>query len=141
MRLLTLVALALVLAAPAAAAKPSAPKAGDYTGTTEGVRDLTLNLDGDQVVIAAFAFACDGTVGHTSLQSIPIEKRKGRYRIDIAAHSVIGFDDARPDENTALTIKGTFSRSGERAGGRLLVRSSTCKTGRQKWVAHRRSAE
>jgi hypothetical protein len=129
--------LALVPIAGAATQKVKAPKSGQYNGTARG-KDLTLIVSGKSIEIVAFSFACDGTAGRTSLDSIALKKTKKGYAFGIRAHGSITFSDNQPDENGAVDISGRFARDGKRASGVYRVRSPRCHdTGNIKWSAKR----
>jgi hypothetical protein len=129
-------ALVLVPMADAASHKVKAPN-GQYNGTARG-KDLTMLVSAKTIQIAAFSFACDGTVGRTSLDEISLKKTKKGFRFGIKAHGSITFSDGQPDENGAVDLSGSFTPNGKTVAGVFRVRSHRCQdTGSIKWKAKR----
>ncbi|MEA2353398.1 MAG: hypothetical protein QOJ14_1812 [Thermoleophilaceae bacterium] len=136
----SLAAAALVLAVPAgvqAGSSVKAPKDGNYSGATEHGGTLTVKISGKSIEIAAIQFKCHDTVGHTSLQDIPLKKTKRGYKFGINAHSIVSYDDGYPDENAPVEIWGRFFRGGKAAKGTVRVRAPRCGTGLLAWRIRR----
>ena len=138
----SLVAVAALAATPlgaqaAHASSVKAPKDGDYSGDTERGGKLSVNVAGKSIQIAAIQFKCHDTVGHTSLQDIPLKKTRRGYKFGIAAHSIVSYDDGYPDQNAPVEIWGQFFRGGKAAKGTLRVRAPRCGTGLLGWRIRR----
>jgi hypothetical protein len=134
-------ALALTLAAASASADDSSvktPKSGaTYSGKTEHGGKIAVVPSGKSIEIVAIQFRCDGSVGHTSLQDIPMKKTKRGYKFGITAYGNVTYDDDYPDENAKTTIWGRFGKKARSAHGHVQVRAPRCNTGRLDWRAHR----
>lgn len=116
------------------AARAKRPR-GTYTG--RGGRYL-LSVSGRTIDLAAFDFDCGTATGRTSLNDIPIRKRRGRYRFSIKAHGNVTYSDDHVDENAAVTASGVFSVTGRRVAGTLRVKTPRCGgTGKVDWAARR----
>jgi hypothetical protein len=127
--------------AHAARARVVAPRSGHYGGTAgNSRRKIDLYTSGRTIDLAAFDFKCDGVVGRTSLNDVPLKKGKDGWKFAIRAHGSVTFSDEQPDENAAIGMSGTFSRTGKAVKGRLRVKSPRCgNTGDVAWSAKRKA--
>ena len=116
------------------------PRSGPYSGHTEDGGEITVSISGKTVEYVAFAFKCDGAVGHTNLQDFELTRSRRGYRFSLDAHSGVAYSDDLyyPGENAAVAVAGRFTRSGKRVSGRLHVEAPRCETGSVDWRARRR---
>ena len=136
---LTLIA-ALAAAVPALADGDGVkhPKDGaTYSGHTRGGSKVQLETSGDSVQIVAFAFKCDGTVGHSSLQDIPLKRTKRGWKFGETAYGLVTWEDDQPDENAKTTIWARFARGAKSAKGHYRVQAPRCQTGTLHFFVHR----
>jgi hypothetical protein len=138
-RVASLLAVAALAASPVgaqAAHKPSvkAPKDGAvYSGDTDRGGKFSVSIAGKSIEIAVIQFKCHDTIGHTSLQDIPLKKTKRGYKFGISAHGIVSYDDGHPDQNAPIEIWGQFTRRAKSAKGTLRVRAPRCGTGALGW--------
>ncbi|MDQ3742009.1 MAG: hypothetical protein M3320_04745 [Actinomycetota bacterium] len=128
-----LAAVALTAALPAAdAAAPKRP-----SGTYESGKVL-LSVAGGSIVLASFEFPCRRTTGRTSLNDVPVKRRRGRWRFSIRSAGSATYADDHPDENVRITFRGRFSPSARTAAGTFVVNSPYCGRTREiSWTAPR----
>jgi hypothetical protein len=108
---------------------------GTYTGRRG---TLTLLVSRRSIDLAAFDYPCDGATGRTSLNDIPIARRRGRYRFSIRAHGITTYSDGHADENAVIRLSGRFTPKAGRAIGTFRVKTPHCgPTGRVRFTARR----
>jgi hypothetical protein len=126
---------AVALAVPAAAAAKVTAPDGDYTGP----RHFFMRASGDSIEILAFDFPCHKhpkAHGRTSLNDIPLKKRRDGYKFSIKAYGLVGYSNKHVEENGVTSISGQFGRKGKSAHGRFQSSTRYCgATGKLNWSA------
>jgi hypothetical protein len=139
-RLTTRIALALVLALPAAAGAATtvkAPKSGSEYRSGAPF-DVVMRISGRSVEILAISFPCGEVTGRTSLNDFRLKRTAKGYRFNADANGLVGYSDESADENASVHVSGRFALDAKRVRGHVRVRSKRCgDTGDLKWRAAR----
>ena len=134
-RALLLLALAALLAVPAAATSQTAPRAPKSGWTYESgpPYDVLLQISGRSVEIAAFSFPCRDVFGRTSVNDFRLKRTEKGYRFNADAKAIASYTD-ETNENVSLHLSGRFSLDAKTVRGHLRVKSPKCgDTGYVKW--------
>ena len=127
--LLAVGALALAPAGSMAGSGVKAPKNTTYAGHTDRGGKLSVTVSGKSIQVLAIQFKCHDTVGHTSLQDVPLKKTSRGYKFGVDSFGIVSYDDGYPDENARVEVYGRFARGARSAKGKLKVRAPRCGTG------------
>ena len=134
------IALALMLALPAAAAAATtvkAPRSGsEYrSGAPSNVQ---MRIAGRSVEILAISFPCGEATGRTSLNDFRLKRTDRGYRFNADANGLVSYSDEATDENGSVHVSGRFALDARTVRGHIRVRSKRCgSTGDLRWRATR----
>lgn len=136
MAALALVAGPATLAGAATHKKPvKRPKDGAYyVGHDPRV---SLRVSGKSLEYFLVRFPCHEAKGIASMQDIPIEKSRKRWRFSIKAHTSVTFSDmtTHPDQNAPMSLDGHFSPDAKKVYGHVRIQPPRCDSGRLTWRA------
>ncbi|HEX8742009.1 MAG TPA: hypothetical protein VF712_02640 [Thermoleophilaceae bacterium] len=142
-RLTTRLALALVLALPAAAGAATtvkAPKSGSVY-RSGAPSDVFMRISGRSVELVAISFPCGEVTGRTSLNDFRLKRTDRGYRFNADANGLVSYSDEAPDQNGRVHVSGRFALDAKTVRGHIRVTSKRCgATGDLKWRATRAKA-
>jgi hypothetical protein len=143
-RITRLIAIAVVLAIPAAAPAQAqtvkAPKSGsEYRSGSPS--NVIIRISGRSIEFMAISFPCRDVFGRTTINDFRLKRTTKGYRFNADATGLVGYSDEGPDENAEVHVSGRFSRDARTVRGHVRVKSERCgDTGNLKWSAKRAPA-